>query len=123
MNAFITCANDFHDTFDIPEIVAHRNSRTCLQAQGGGGGIPCTDLLSFLTKCSNTGMLRARVTFTNGTHNGQTVTIRVDGVDHVVNIVNGRANFQMSGQGGTGSHTIELVDPPGCFAAQTPFCN
>ena len=38
MNAFITCANDFHDTFTIPEIVAHRDTRTCLDGDGGGGG-------------------------------------------------------------------------------------
>ncbi|MCH7721056.1 MAG: hypothetical protein IH988_08725 [Planctomycetes bacterium] len=43
MYAFITCANDFHDTFTVPEIIAHRDSRTCLDGDGGGGG-PENDL-------------------------------------------------------------------------------
>ncbi len=36
MNSFITCANVFHPTSSIPEILAHRNSRTCLDNCGGG---------------------------------------------------------------------------------------
>ncbi len=38
MNASITCANNFHDTFTVPEIISFRNSRTCLDGDGGGGG-------------------------------------------------------------------------------------
>jgi hypothetical protein len=34
MNPFITCANRFHATFDIPQIIAFRNSRTCLGDEG-----------------------------------------------------------------------------------------
>lgn len=30
MNSFITCANVFHASFTVPDIVAHRDSRTCL---------------------------------------------------------------------------------------------
>lgn len=30
MNPSITCANDFNPTFTVPDIVAHRNSRNCL---------------------------------------------------------------------------------------------
>ncbi len=36
MNPGITCANRFHPTFTIPEIIAHRDSRTCLDSCGGG---------------------------------------------------------------------------------------
>jgi len=36
MNAYITCANVFHPTLTIPAIIAHRDSRTCLDNCGGG---------------------------------------------------------------------------------------
>ncbi|MHC4066356.1 MAG: M12 family metallo-peptidase [Planctomycetota bacterium] len=61
MNPFITCANVFHPTFSIPEMVSFRNSRTCLD---GGGECQthtdCDDLDACTTDvcsagvCSNT---------------------------------------------------------------------
>ncbi len=36
MNSFITCANTFHPTATIPEIIAFRDSRTCLDNCGSG---------------------------------------------------------------------------------------
>ena len=47
----------------------------------------------------------------------------VDGVDFVRVIQGNKAKMQITGQGGTGEHTIELTDPAGCFAPKTPFCN
>ncbi len=38
MNAYITCANQFHATFTIPEIISFRDSRTCLDS-----GASCTE--------------------------------------------------------------------------------
>ena len=35
MNSFITCANTFHPNATIPEIIAFRDSRTCLEGCGG----------------------------------------------------------------------------------------
>lgn len=35
MNSFITCANTFHATATVPEIIAFRDSRTCLDGCGG----------------------------------------------------------------------------------------
>ena len=37
MNPYITSANTFHVTLTRPEIVSHRNSRSCLSDQTGGG--------------------------------------------------------------------------------------
>ncbi|MCZ6652123.1 MAG: M12 family metallo-peptidase [Planctomycetota bacterium] len=37
MNPYITCSNQFHGTFTIPEIVSFRDSRSCLE-----GALPCT---------------------------------------------------------------------------------
>lgn len=42
MNSFITCANVFHPTFTVPDIVAHRDSRTCLDGEIVDDGIPPT---------------------------------------------------------------------------------
>jgi hypothetical protein len=41
MNPYITCANQFHPSFSIPEIINHRDSRPCLDM--GGGGAFCGD--------------------------------------------------------------------------------
>ena len=38
MNPFITCANTFHPTFSIPEIISYRDSVSCLDGGGGPGG-------------------------------------------------------------------------------------
>lgn len=45
MNPSITCANQFHPTFDIPEISLFRDSRTCLTGVVGGcsGDADCDD--------------------------------------------------------------------------------
>ncbi len=37
MNPFITCANVFHPSLTIPAILAHRDSRNCLDGGGPGG--------------------------------------------------------------------------------------
>lgn len=42
MNSFITCANRFHPTATIAEIIAFRDSRTCLDACGGDPAV-CGD--------------------------------------------------------------------------------
>ncbi|MHC5005443.1 MAG: M12 family metallo-peptidase [Planctomycetota bacterium] len=45
MNSYITCANVFHPTFTVPDIIAHRDSRPCLDNCGGGSsptGACCT---------------------------------------------------------------------------------
>lgn len=40
MNSFITCANQFHPKRTIPEIIAFRDSRSCLTDCGGGDPPP-----------------------------------------------------------------------------------
>lgn len=37
MNPYITCSNIFHQTFTIPDIIAFRDSRSCLEPEGGTG--------------------------------------------------------------------------------------
>ena len=49
---------------------------------GGGGGIPCEDLVSFQARCQSNGSahrLQAKLTLTDTSHSGEQVTITVDG--------------------------------------------
>ena len=123
MNPFITCANNFHDTLTVPDIVGHRDSRTCLEGEGGGGGIPCGDIMDFRARCNGAGTIQARARFTDNSHDGEMVTMRVDTTNYDVTIVNRRATLQIAGQGGTGAHSVELVDPSGCFGVVNINCN
>jgi hypothetical protein len=93
-------------------------------ATGGGGGIPCDDLVSFQTRCINQGgrnKLQARLTLTDGSHSGEQVTIEVDGQPFNVVINGNRAQF-VRNNAASGSHTIELTDPAGCFPPSEPTC-
>jgi hypothetical protein len=93
---------------------------------GGGGGIPCGDLLTFEARCKAGGggshKLQARLTLTDAGHSGEQVTITVDGDPHVVTINGERAELSLNNPT-TGGHTIELTDPAGCFAPKVPSCD
>ena len=89
-----------------------------------GGGIPCSDLLSFEARCKSTGgghKLQARVTLTDTSHSGEQVTITVDGNPTPVTINGDRAQLSLNNPT-PGEHTIELTDPAGCFPPSMPSC-
>jgi len=84
---------------------------------GGGGGIPCGDIFFFNAKCNASGTAQAQVKIT-GNYTGETVTIELDGNPHVVALMsNGTTSIgKLSVQAaGAGMHTMELVDPAGCY--------
>jgi hypothetical protein len=92
---------------------------------GGGGGIPCGDLVSFQVRCQSNGSahrLQAKLTLTNTSHSGEQVTITVDGNPNVVTIKGNLAKLQINNPA-AGVHTVELTDPAGCFPPATPSCN
>ena len=99
------------------------STRVCsFDLGGGGGGIPCEDIDKFLSRCNpNNSNLQARVKFFDNSHDGEQVTIEVDGVPHVLTIFNNIAGFQQPG-GAPGTHTFELVDPAGCFPQNVVTC-
>ncbi len=86
---------------------------------GGGGGIPVRGfgfLPGALQSATRSGpRLQVRVTLTDTSHAGESVTISVDGAPIVLTISG--ANAQLSTQETTtaGEHTVELTDPAGCF--------
>ncbi len=92
----------------------------------GGGGIPCEDLLSFQARCKANGAgahkLQARVAFTDTSHDGEQVTITVDGDPFPVTVVGNRAQLQIN-RAEPGSHTLELTDPSGCFPSMVTECD
>jgi probable HAF family extracellular repeat protein len=93
---------------------------------GGGGGIPCEDLVSFQVRCQPLGggrhKLQARLTLTDTRHSGEQVIITVDGNPTPVTINGDRAQLQLNNPA-PGEHTIELTDPAGCFPPAMPSCD
>jgi hypothetical protein len=95
------------------------------QQTSAGGGIPCTDLVSFEARCKHTvngDKLQARLTLTDTSHSGEQVTITVDGNPNSVTINGSQAKLQLPNEP-LGQHTVELTDPAGCFPPSMPTCN
>jgi hypothetical protein len=93
-------------------------------ALGGGGGIPCADTSKLVARCMSPGpgnKLQARLTMTDGSHDGEPVTFEVDGAPQVVSI-DGSVALLVIGGVSPGSHTVELTQPAGCFTPRTPVC-
>jgi probable HAF family extracellular repeat protein len=93
---------------------------------GGGGGIPCEDLVSFQVRCKPTGggghKLQARLTLTDTSHSGEQVIITVDGNPTSV-IINGDQAQLSINNPAPGEHTVALSDPVGCFPPAVPSCD
>jgi hypothetical protein len=93
-------------------------------ALDGGGSIPCSDTLKFLARCVNPGggnKLQIRLVLTDGSHDGEQVTVEVDGEAQALTVNGAKAQKVINGAA-PGPHTIELTDPAGCFPIRTPIC-
>ncbi|MDH4070367.1 MAG: S8 family serine peptidase [Ignavibacteria bacterium] len=88
-----------------------------LEAIGTGGSIPCSDIVFFNARCNGSGTAQAMVKLL-GDYGGEIVTLDYDGVPQEVTLMSdgsrsiGRLAIQNAG---IGMHTIEMVDPAGCF--------
>ena len=89
--------------------------------EGGGGGIPCGDIFKYNRRCGAAGAIGVRVRMVDESHSGETVTIAVDGVPHELTIFGQVAGYSEP-NAGAGQHTIELLDPPGCFNPTIVTC-
>ena len=90
----------------------------------GAGGIPCGDVISFQARCkpsSGGNRLQAQVTLADSNHDGETVTVTLDGVPTVLTINGNRARLSIK-ETTNGPHTIELTTPGGCFAPVVVEC-
>lgn len=91
----------------------------------GGGGIECGDIVHFTAQCGNpltvTNRITVRLALTDTSHDGQRVTIAIDGQPRVVTVMGSTARLVVR-PAAPGSHTVELTDPAGCFPVLTPTC-
>lgn len=75
MNPFITCANTFHPSLTIPEILSHRDSRSCLDSGPPAGDPTSVHVASIVpgTLKANRGTKLATVSLTIVDDNGNPV--------------------------------------------------
>ncbi len=78
----------------------------------GGGGNICDDVQAFTAKCKRTGKIVGKVVFTSTAHDGETVTISIDGQAFNATVANGRGKVGQCCY--SGNHTVALDDPAGC---------
>ncbi len=83
------------------------------------GGIPCDEVRKFTVKCRR-GELRVTVKLTTRDHDGETVTLAVDGVPSEVVITGRKARRVFNNQ--SGPRRVELVQPPGCVEGVDVSC-
>ncbi|MDX1384758.1 MAG: VCBS repeat-containing protein, partial [Thermoanaerobaculia bacterium] len=89
-----------------------------------GGGIPCADTLRFQSRCVAPGgrnRLQVRLTMIDGSHDGEQVTVSVDGDPRVLTIGGNRAQMVIN-NAAPGPHTVELTEPAGCFPKAVRVC-
>lgn len=75
-------------------------------------GVTCSDIRKIAARCLANGTLRVIVRLRNTLHDGETMTVEVDGVPFAVNISGDVAKLDLPNE--PGAHTIELVDPADC---------
>ncbi len=91
---------------------------------GDDNGIPCADTVRFQSRCivsGSTNRLQYRLVLTDTSHDGEQVTVEVDGAPFLLPVNDGRAQTSINGAL-PGPHTIELTDPVGCFPAAVRTC-
>ena len=84
--------------------------------------IPCSEIVRFQSRCRRGGTIQARIILANTNHTGEVVWFTIDETLYAVSVdPNGRALLSI-GIFSVGSHTVELADPPGCFAPLSVEC-
>ena len=81
-------------------------------------------MTSFQARCKVTSRghnLQAQLTLTDTSHAGESVTVTVDGAPFVLTINGSKAQLSTP-ETTAGPHTIELVDPAGCFPPRVVNC-
>lgn len=111
-------------TYHALDGTAHYNEiETGFAAHSMGTPMPitCADITGITLKCGSRGRLSIGVTLTDTTHAGQTIGVSVDGGPmQLLSVKQNRAKGSVTG--GSGTHTVTVVDPPGCGVSQTMTC-
>lgn len=92
-----------------------------------GSSIPCGDISSFLARCQSSGTVQSRVLFQNSSiHAGKSIEWLIDGTPYssiiLTNGTHSIARLSVNGLG-AGSHSVEMITPPGCFDPVEVVCN
>jgi hypothetical protein len=80
--------------------------------------VDCGDLRAARARCHN-GDLEVGIAVADGSHDGDTLTLRINGQDEVLTIHGHRAQTSAPGQG---LNTLQLVNPPNCGPEKTIQC-
>jgi len=88
--------------------------------------LACQDFTNFLTRCTASGMVQARVVLRdNIAHSGETVLFQIDESIYPATIgdngISSRASISISGLG-AGDHTVSIIDPAECFSPIVVTC-
>lgn len=98
---------------DVPSVAP------IVQLTQESGAIACADIVNLRARCQN-GTLRVRVTLTDTSHDGETVTVDVNGTPHDLTIVSNRAALVLPGV--TGPQTVTLTNPASCLPPRNVNC-
>lgn len=105
-----------HDNSDF----ANARNQVC---PGDNNPIKCTDIRKFTAKCNDKRDLKGKVILFDTSHNGQTVTVNIDGtIDIVVTIVGDRGTWLRCCQPPGSTHTVTLKVPANCNFSRTVTC-
>ena len=80
--------------------------------------IKCSELSGAAANCKN-GTLNVRITLNDLNHDGDSLTLQVNSVDHTLPIKGTNAVFSGPGQG---TNTLRLTNPAGCTTQRTVQC-
>ncbi|MDH4071086.1 MAG: T9SS type A sorting domain-containing protein [Ignavibacteria bacterium] len=94
---------------------------------GGGSGttMACDDISQYGARCNSSGAVQSIVKVLNGDFGGETLTWLVDGEPIEVTVISdgSRSVARMAvPHAGIGAHTVELVDPAGCYGEDIVVC-
>jgi hypothetical protein len=93
-----------------------------LRGVSQAGGIPCADLQGLQARCvASVNLLRVRLTLIDSSHDGEQVTVSIDGQPHVLTIAGSRAQMVLAGAA-PGRHRVLLTEPAGCFPEVRTIC-
>lgn len=81
----------------------------------------CDDLKKTTASCSAAGKIKLNVTLKDGSHDGQALTVAVDGIAFDAPITDDKAKLVAPGFS-PGKHKLLLVEPASCAPAKTVTC-
>ncbi|MDH4068934.1 MAG: FG-GAP-like repeat-containing protein [Ignavibacteria bacterium] len=92
---------------------------------GSGTSATCGDITQYGARCNSSGAVQSIVKILDGDFGGQVFTWLVDGEPVEVTVISdgSRSVARMAvPHAGIGAHTIELVDPAGCYGEDVVVC-